>query len=56
MTERREAITLVVGALMLAAAAMLAGEAQERAQNLPAASIGEHHGPAEIVDVGLPAN
>ncbi|SHV47393.1 Uncharacterised protein [Mycobacteroides abscessus subsp. abscessus] len=56
MTERREAITLVVGALMLAAAATLAGEAQERAQNLPAASIGEHSGPAEIVHVALPVN
>lgn len=56
MTERREAITLAIGALMLAAAAMLATEAQERAQNLPAASIGEHHSPAEIVDVAVPVN
>ncbi|BBX85668.1 hypothetical protein MAUB_35410 [Mycolicibacterium aubagnense] len=56
MTDRREAITLVIGAFMLAAAAMLATEAQERAQNLPAVSISEHHSPAEIVDVAPPVN
>ncbi|CAM5725519.1 hypothetical protein MAUB1S_03834 [Mycolicibacterium aubagnense] len=56
MTDRREAITLIIGALMLAAAAMLATEAQERAQNLPAVSSGAHHSPAEIVDVASPVN
>ena len=56
MTDRRETITLFIGALMLVAAAIMATEAQERAHNLPAASIGEHHNPAQTVDMASPVN
>ena len=43
MTARREAITLMVGAVMLVAATMTVHEAHERAQNTPAVSVGEHY-------------
>ncbi|WP_157850384.1 hypothetical protein [Mycolicibacterium llatzerense] len=48
MTARREAINLIVGALMLVAATMSVHEAQERAQNAPAA-IGEHFDSAIVL-------
>lgn len=44
MTARREAINLLIGALMLVAAAMIVTEAQEHAPHTPAVSIGEHSG------------
>lgn len=55
MTARREAINLIIGALMLVTAAMIVTEAQERAQHTPAVSVGEHHD-AGILDAALPGN
>lgn len=55
MTARREAINLVIVALMLAAAAMIVSEAQEHAQNTPAVSVGEHHDVA-IAETVQPGN
>lgn len=49
MTARREAITLIVGAVMLVAATMTVHEAHERAQNNPTVSVGERH---DTVSVG----
>ncbi|BBZ57521.1 hypothetical protein MPHO_45130 [Mycolicibacterium phocaicum] len=48
MTARREAINLMVGALMLVAATMSVHEAQERAQNAPALSNGGHYDSALV--------
>ena len=55
MTARREAINLIIGALMLVAAAMIVTEAQEHAQHPPAVSVGEHSD-VGIVEAGLPGN
>lgn len=48
MTARREAINLIVGALILVAATISVHEAQERAQNAPTVSIGEHNDSALV--------
>ncbi|WP_166555742.1 hypothetical protein [Mycolicibacterium sp. CBMA 226] len=48
MTARREAITLIVGAVMLVAATMTVHEAHERAQNTPTVSVGEHRGTVSV--------
>ena len=48
MTARREAINLIVFAVMLVAATMIVHEAQERAQNAPTVSIGEHYDSAVV--------
>jgi len=55
MTARREAINLVIGAVMLVAATMTAHEAQERAQNTATVPIGELYDTA-IVGVPQPGN
>lgn len=55
MTARREAISLMIGAMMLVAATVTVHEAHERAQNAPTVSIGEHHDPA-IAAVMQPGN
>lgn len=55
MTARREAINLIIGAVMLVAAAMIVTEAQEHAQHTPAVSVGEHSD-VGIVEAGLPGN
>lgn len=55
MTARREAINLIIGALMLVAAALLVTEAQERAQHSPSVSVGEHHD-AGSVEAALHGN
>ncbi len=56
VTARREAVNLIIGALMLVAAAVTVAEAQERAPHAPAASVGEHQNPADTVEVVLPGN
>ncbi|WP_293017786.1 hypothetical protein [Mycolicibacterium sp.] len=55
MTARREAINLIIGAVMLVAATVAAHEAQERAQNTATVPIGEHHDTA-IVGAMQPGN
>jgi hypothetical protein len=49
MTARREAVTLIIGALMLVAAAVTVTEAHERALRTPTVTVGEHRDTAEIV-------
>lgn len=56
VTARREATNLIIGALMLVAAAITVTEAQERAPHTPVVSVGEHHDPAAIVDAAQLAN
>lgn len=56
VTARREAVNLIIGALMLVAAAVTVTEAQERAPHTPSVSVGEHHAPAGAVEVALPGN
>jgi hypothetical protein len=56
VTARREAVNLIIGALMLVAAAVIVTEAHERAPHTPAVSVGEHHDPAGAVEAGLPGN
>lgn len=41
VSARREAVTLIIGALMLLAAAVTVAEAQERALQRPAASVSD---------------
>jgi hypothetical protein len=44
MSARREALTLMIGAMMLVAATVMVNEAQERAQHTPMVTVGEHDG------------
>ncbi|WP_458315857.1 hypothetical protein [Mycolicibacterium brisbanense] len=53
MTARREALTLIIGALMLVVAAVTVTEAHERASQPPTVSVGEHSDGAAVV---LPGN
>lgn len=55
MTARREAINLIIGALMLVAAATIVTEAQEHAEHTPAVWVGEHTD-ASPVGAELPGN
>lgn len=54
MTARREAINLIIGALMLVAAALTYTEAQEHAHNSPTVWVGEHSDRAGIVEAAPP--
>ncbi|MEE6163368.1 MULTISPECIES: hypothetical protein [unclassified Mycolicibacterium] len=49
MTARREALTLIIGALMLILAAVTVAEAQERAPHTPTMTVGEHSGAVGVV-------
>ncbi|WP_170064380.1 hypothetical protein [Mycobacterium aquaticum] len=52
MSARREALTLMIGAMMLVAAAGMVNEAHERAQNAPMVTVGEHAGGAADLTAG----
>lgn len=49
-------MNLIIGALMLVAAAVTVTEAHERAQHTPAVSVGEHLERAGTVDAALPGS
>jgi hypothetical protein len=51
MTARREALTLIIGAVMLVAAAVTVTEAHERAPHPPTVTVGEHLDTPGTVDL-----